>query len=107
MKFSNVIWPDDLNDLTAAQQEELLVGIRERRSKIGQYVKNAKKVADKMSVGMVRNAIDKELMKFAKAFEKADKAIAEVEKRLNNVAALRLQLEDATQDGSAGTANPG
>lgn len=73
----------------------MLIGIRERRAKIGLYAANAKRVSAKLTVGAVKNAIDKELAMFVKAFEKADKAIAAIEKRINNVAALRLQLEDA------------
>ena len=92
---SNIIWPDDLMTLSEEDQVAMLTSMHERRAKIGNYIKNAKRVADKLSVGTLKTHIEKEITKFTKAAEKADKAIAEMEKRISTITALRIQLEDA------------
>ncbi len=101
--MTNFIWPDDLNTLSETDCNRLLDDIRERRSKISATLQRVKKSAGQISDVKIRAALDKELLKFTKLLEKADKAISDVEKRLSNIAALRIQLEDV----SGGSDEPG
>lgn len=91
---SNIIWPEDLNTLSDDDITRLTAEIRERRSKISATLKNAKNAMGRISDVRLRAALDKELLKFTKKFEKADKAISDLEKSLSSIMAVRLQLED-------------
>lgn len=95
----NFIWPEDLNDLTNEQLQARILDIRSRREKIGSHYKNAKSVRDGINLPSLKNHVSKQLEAFVKEFDKADRAIEKIEKRLSSIMALRLQIDDGEQHG--------
>lgn len=95
----NFIWPEDLNDLTNDQLQTLMLAIRARREKIGTYLKTAKKVRDGINLASLKNHVSKQIEAFVKEYDRADKAIEKIEKRLSSIMALRLQIDDGEQNG--------
>lgn len=91
----NFIWPENLLDLDEAQLVGLVQDIEVRRERVKLSISNAKKLTATLTVGAVRILLEKELTKFTKSYDKAEKALEDVEKRLSNITALRLQMDDA------------
>lgn len=96
----NFIWPEDLNDLTNEQLQVRMLEIRSRRERVGEYLKAAKKVRDGITLASLKNHVQKQLDAFVKDYDKADKAIEKIEKRMSAIMALRLQVDDGEQSGT-------
>jgi hypothetical protein len=93
--MSNFIFPDDLTTIPTDTYREWLIHIRERRARIGDKIERLRKLTGKLTAGVVRDKVERELLKYKKLLIKADDLISEAENRLNNVIGLQLQLDDA------------
>lgn len=95
--MSNFIFPDDLTSIPQEQYRLYLIQIRERRAKIGDKIERLRRITGKLTAGLVRDKVERELLKFKRLLIKADDLITEAENRLNNVVGLRLQLDDGQE----------
>ena len=93
--MTNFIWPDDLTSIPPEQYRLHLIQIRERRTKIGDKIERLRRITGKLTAGLVRDKVERELLKYKKLLNKADDLISEAEHRLNTVIGLTLQLDDA------------
>ena len=66
----NIIWPEDLNTLSDEDTTRLVAEIRERRSKIGATLKNAKNAMGRISDVRLRAALDKELLSLPRSLKR-------------------------------------
>jgi len=82
--------------MTSDEVSALVAGIRERRTKIGESIARLKKTSATLSIGQVTDKLDAEFSKFKTELEAIDKKLGKLEKRLSNIHALKLQLDDAT-----------
>ena len=92
--MTNFIWPDDLSTIPPQQYRLYLIQIRERRAKIGDKIERLRRLTGKLTAGLVRDKVERELLKYKKLLVKADELLNEAENRLNNVIGLQIQLED-------------
>ncbi len=92
--MSNFIFPEDLTTIPQEEYRLYLIQIRERRARIGDKIERLRRITGKLTAGLVRDKVERELLKFKRLLIKADDLITEAENRLNNVVGLRLQLDD-------------
>jgi len=93
--MTNFIFPDDLTTIPPQQYRLYLIQIREKRARIGDKIERLRRLTGKLTAGLARDKVERELLKFKKLLVKADELISEAENRLNNVVGLQLQIDDA------------
>jgi seryl-tRNA synthetase len=91
-----------LRDITTYEDDELVAlvdGIRERRLRVATAIEKAKKSTDHARREKLEEKLVKRYDQFVKKLEKINTALTDVEEKLAEILAIRLQLgEDITND---------
>lgn len=89
------IVPTDITKMTDEEIDALIDGIRLRRMDKSNLYKQTRKLRDKASSEKMLSQLDRKQSQLATALEKVDKALGNLEKKANEVRALRLQLGES------------
>jgi seryl-tRNA synthetase len=94
-----------LRDITTYEDDELVAlvdGIRERRLRVATAIGKAKRSTDIARREKIEAKLVKRYDQFVKKLERVDAALTDVEEKLAEILAIRLQLgEDITKDGTS------
>lgn len=105
MTYSKAYLLRDITSYSDAELEKLVDDIRERRSRVAVQIGKLKTISAHHARERTEAALVKKAEKFINKLNKVDAAIVELENRLTEVLALRLQLGDDITDDATGTAN--
>ena len=83
--------PKAFLDMTPEEQEAFIDSLRARRLTTGATYERVKAVSAALQPSVIKDKIDKLLVKLEKALEKAEAALEKAEEYANQVAGLRLQ----------------
>ncbi len=82
-----------IEDMTLEEQEELLLGIRDRRLTVLRAVKDAKQIQEKLTKSKLTGQRQKKIELCEKRLESADRAYEKAEEYIRAIRQIDLMLE--------------